>query len=201
MGAQTSALLRRDADHVCTITLNRPQKRNALSMQLMQDVIDALDEVDARPDIHVVVIEANGPVFCSGHDLKEVRSTPSADFYAELFARCSKMMMRIQSIRQPVIAKIQGPASAAGCQLVATCDLALASETATFTTPGVNIGLFCSTPMVALSRTVHRKHAMNMLLTGQPIDAERAFDIGLVSTVTKQSDLDATCAALASQIA
>jgi len=194
-------LLREDADGVVTLTMNRPRQRNALSRDLMAALQDALDAVHADDDVRVVVLAGGGPGFCAGHDLKEVRANPGRDFYEALFKQCSDLMLRIMTLRQPVIARIHGIATAAGCQLVASCDLAVASEAAHFATPGVNIGLFCSTPMVALSRNVTRKHAMEMLLTGDMIDAARAYDIGLVNRVVPAQGLDEAVSGLARQIA
>lgn len=201
METTVDLVLREDADGVATLTLNRPNARNALSRPLMAALHATLDAIDADPAVHVVVIRGAGPGFCAGHDLKEVRSNPTRGFYETLFAECSALMMRIQSIRQPVIASVHGIATAAGCQLVATCDLAVADPEARFATPGVNIGLFCSTPMVAVSRAVGRKAAMRMLLTGEPLDAEAALAFGLVSHVAAESDLAGATRALALGIA
>jgi enoyl-CoA hydratase/carnithine racemase len=194
-------VLTRVESGVATLTMNRPGARNALSRPLMAAMIDALDELEADKAVHVVVIEGAGPGFCAGHDLKEVRGTPTATFYEALFAECSRLMLRIQSLRQPVIAKVHGIATAAGCQLVATCDLAVADESARFATPGVNIGLFCSTPMVALSRAVSRKQAMRMLLTGEMVSASRALEVGLISDVAPAGTLDDAVQTLAFGIA
>ena len=167
-------LIRTNASGVATLTLNRPEARNALSTGLMAALQTELDRISSDRHIRVVVIAANGPAFCAGHDLREVRSTPQREAYEALFAQCSKLMLSITRLPQPVIAKVHATATAAGCQLVATCDLAIAAETAKFSTPGVNIGLFCSTPMVAVSRNVGRKRMMEMLLTGEMMDAETA---------------------------
>ncbi len=193
-------LLRSDADGVARLTLNRPKARNALSMGLMGALIDALAAVEADESIRVVVLAGAGPAFCAGHDLRELRARPTRSFYEATFRRCSELMLAITRLRKPVIARVHGMATAAGCQLVATCDLAVAAEEARFATPGVNIGLFCSTPMVALSRAVPRKQAMEMLLTGEPIDAARAAAIGLVNRVVPASELDRAVAALAGVI-
>lgn len=201
MESHVDLVLREDADNVATLTLNRPGARNALSRPMMAALHGALDELHDDPAVHVIVIQGAGPGFCAGHDLKEVRSDSSPAFYQTLFAECSALMQRIQSVRQPVIAKVHGIATAAGCQLVATCDLAVAADTARFATPGVNIGLFCSTPMVALSRAVGRKQAMRMLLSGDMIPAARAMEIGLISDIAAEADLDAATRALAVQIA
>ena len=165
-------LIRTNASGIATLTLNRPEARNALSTGLMAALQTELDGISSDRDIRVVVIAANGPAFCAGHDLREVRSAPQREAYEALFAQCSKLMLSITRLPQPVIAKVHATATAAGCQLVATCDLAIAAETAKFATPGVNIGLFCSTPMVAVSRNVGRKRMMEMLLTGEMMDAE-----------------------------
>jgi enoyl-CoA hydratase/carnithine racemase len=194
-------LLRRDDGRVAWLTLNRPHARNALSAGLMTALHEALDAIAGDPAIHVVVIGGAGPAFCAGHDLREMRANPGRDAYAAQFAQCSALMTRIVRLPKPVLARVHGVATAAGCQLVASCDLAIAAETARFATPGVNIGLFCSTPMVALSRAVGRKAAMEMLLTGDPIDASRAREIGLVNRVAPEDALDTAVAELAAQIA
>jgi len=157
------------------ITLNRPNRRNALSLQLMRELIACLQDVDRNKSITAVILAAAGKVFCSGHDLSEMVGRTVGD-YREIFDVCAELMMQIQSIPQPVIAEVQGTATAAGCQLVATCDLAVATEGAAFATPGVRIGLFCTTPMIALSRSIGRKRALQMLLTGEAIDAGTAAD-------------------------
>jgi enoyl-CoA hydratase/carnithine racemase len=171
------------------LTLNRPSRRNALSLALMQEAIAALRELSADPACRVIVIAGNGPAFSAGHDLSEMRGREPA-FYDELFTVCTQLMQTIHQVPQPVIARVHGIATAAGCQLVATCDLAVAAEEATFATPGVKIGLFCSTPMVAVSRAVGRKRAMEMLLTGTPVDAATALDWGLVNRVVPAAELD-----------
>jgi enoyl-CoA hydratase/carnithine racemase len=194
-------LLRHDLDGIATLTLNRPQARNALSMDLMAALLEALGGIARDASVKVVILAANGPGFCAGHDLKELRSQPRREIYQAVFQCCSKLMLAILSLPQPVIARVHGIATAAGCQLVASCDLALASEDARFATPGVNIGLFCSTPMVALSRAVPRKQAMEMLLTGEMIPAARAREIGLVNRVLPAAGLADATLALARQIA
>ena len=194
-------LLRADSDGVATLTLNRPAARNALSIRLMAHLQEQLEEIAEDRSVTVVVIAANGPGFCAGHDLKEMRTNPGRDAYERLFRQCSRLMMTITGLRKPVIAKVHGIATAAGCQLVASCDLAVAAEDARFATPGVNIGLFCSTPMVALSRAVGRKAAMEMLLTGDMVSADEAKRIGLVNRVVPAEALDQETAALAGQIA
>ena len=188
-------------DGVATLTLNRPNQFNALSGALIGDLQSALDRIGGDPAVRVVVLAARGRGFCSGHDLKELRAMASVVDVEALFARCSRMMMTIAQIPKPVIAKVHGLATAAGCQLVATCDLAVASSTATFATPGVNIGAFCSTPGVALGRAVGRKHAMGMLLTGEMVNAEHAQDIGLINRVVAPDALDAEVDTLARLIA
>lgn len=177
----------------CVITLNRPERRNALSIEMMTELQAALDEVAAdQAGVRAVVLAAAGKVFSSGHDLHELRGQTRAD-YGRLFAACTALMTRIQSIPQPVIALVEGLATAAGCQLVATCDLAVAAEgLAGFATPGVKIGLFCSTPMVALTRAIGRKRAMEMLLTGRTIDAATAADWGLVNCAVPAGEARAT---------
>jgi enoyl-CoA hydratase/carnithine racemase len=194
-------LLRRDADGVAWLTLNRPPARNALSIGLMQALVAELDAIETDPATKVVVIGGAGPAFCAGHDLRELRSRPERAAYQATFELCSRLMTRIVRLSKPVIARVHGVATAAGCQLVASCDLAVAATTARFATPGVNIGLFCCTPMVALSRNVGRKAAMEMLLTGELIDAARARELGLVNRVVPEAELDAAVAALAGQIA
>jgi enoyl-CoA hydratase/carnithine racemase len=188
-------------DGVATLTLNRPNQFNALSSALIGELQTALDRVAADPAVRVTVIAAQGRGFCAGHDLKELRSLPGVKEVEALFARCSQMMTTITRLPKPVIAKVHGLATAAGCQLVASCDLAVASTAASFATPGVNIGAFCSTPGVALGRAVGRKPAMEMLLTGEPIGAERAREIGLVNRVVAPEALDAEAEALARLLA
>lgn len=187
-------------DAVATVTLHNPTKMGALSVAAMQQLTDAFTEIGARDDIHVVVLASEGKVFSAGHDLGEVRGA-SETKQREIFATCSDLMLTVQRIPQPVIAKVHGLATAAGCQLVATCDLAVAGQSARFATPGVRIGLFCSTPMVALSRAVPQKVAMRMLLTGDPITADQAAAYGLVSDVVADETLDDAVAALASRVA
>lgn len=197
----TAPLLREDEDGVATLTLNRPQARNALSSSLMAALQEELDAISADRSVKAVILAGAGPGFCSGHDLKEIRANPGREAYEALFRQCSRMMMTITRLPQPVIARVHGIATAAGCQLVATCDLAVAADTARFATPGVNIGLFCSTPMVALSRAVGRKQAMEMLLTGDAVDAEHARGIGLVNRVVPADRLEEEARSLARQIA
>jgi len=186
--------------HIALVTLNRPQRRNALSLALMQELIDCLDAIGGRRDLRAVILAAAGNVFSSGHDLSEMVGRDINE-YRHLFDVCTELMTKLQSIPQPVIAEVQGIATAAGCQLVATCDLAIAAEEAAFATPGVRIGLFCTTPMVALSRAVGRKRALEMLFTGEPIDAHRAADWGLVNRVVARDELRAETRRLADRIA
>jgi len=189
-----------DALPAVLITLNRPEQRNALSTPLMQELTDELERHSERPEVRVVILRANGPAFSAGHDLRELVDR-TLEEEQEIFEVCTRMMDKIQRIPQPVIAAVQGIASAAGCQLVATCDLAIAAEGARFATPGVRIGLFCSTPMVAVSRNIGRKRALEMLLTGTPIDARTAAEWGLVNRVVPADQLDAAALELANQIA
>lgn len=185
---------------VATITMNRPEKRNALSEDHMGEFIEALRAVGADAGLRAVILAGNGPAFCAGHDLRELIDRDLLA-YRRVFDRCVELMTAVQSIPQPVIARVHGIATAAGCQLVATCDLALAADTATFATPGVNIGLFCTTPMVAVSRAVGRKRAMEMLLTGTAIDARTAAEWGLINRAVPADALVAETAALAERIA
>jgi enoyl-CoA hydratase/carnithine racemase len=194
-------LLEERAGSVLRLTLNRPEARNALSIALMTALIEALGGVARDPEVRVVIIAGAGPAFCAGHDLRELRQDRRRETYQHTFALCSELMLTIIRLPKPVIAEVHGIATAAGCQLVATCDLAVAAEEARFATPGVNIGLFCSTPMVALSRAVGRKAAMEMLLTGELIDAARAHSLGLVNRVVPREGLREAVDALAGQIA
>jgi len=181
------------------ITLNRPNRRNALSMNLMLELMDCLDQIQRNADVRAVILAAAGSVYCSGHDLSEMMHRSVRD-YRHSFEVCSDLMLKIQSIPQPVIAEVQGTATAAGCQLVATCDLAIASENATFATPGVRIGLFCTTPMVALSRAIGRKRALEMLLTGEAVNAEKAAEWGLINSVVRTAELKTATRKLAARI-
>src|SRR5690242_4323784 len=198
--ANEPILLQRIADGIATLTLNRPVARNALSMALMSELIDSLAALESEPAVKVVVIAAAGSAFCAGHDLKELRSDPRREAYEATFARCSRLMLAITHLPKPVIARVHGMATAAGCQLVASCDLAVAADAARFATPGVNIGLFCSTPMVALSRAVPRKQAMEMLLTGDAIDAQTALRLGLVNRLAPTPQVMEEAADLAVEI-
>ncbi len=185
---------------IAIITLNRPQRRNALSLELMTELIACLDEIGRDRSLRAVVLAAAGRVFCSGHDLSEMVGRDIND-YREVFDVCTELMTRIQSIPQPVIAQVQGIATAAGCQLVTTCDLAVASDQAGFATPGVKIGLFCTTPMVALSRAVGRKRALQMLMTGDMVDALTAVEWGLINMAVPASELEEQTRKLAARIA
>jgi len=198
--ADAPLVLREDRGAVATLTLNRPRARNALSRDLMAALKAALDGVAGDGAVRVVVLAAAGPVFCAGHDLKEMRATQRHEGHLATFRQCADLMLTITRLPQPVIAKVQGTATAAGCQLVATCDLAVAADTATFATPGVNIGLFCSTPMVALTRNVPAKAAMEMLLTGDAVDAATAARIGLINRAVPAADLDAAVDDLCARI-
>jgi enoyl-CoA hydratase/carnithine racemase len=181
------------------VVLNRPEKRNALSLELMDEMVAALRDVSRQPGTRVIVIEGSGPAFSAGHDLSEMVGRDEA-FLRHLFDVCTVMMETIHELPQPVIAKVHGIATAAGCQLVAACDLAVAADGTRFATPGVNIGLFCSTPMVPVSRAVGRKRAMQMLLTGEPIGAATALDWGLINHVVPQEELEPAVLALADAI-
>jgi enoyl-CoA hydratase/carnithine racemase len=179
------------ANGVATLTLNRPGRFNPLSSQMIAAIQAELSAIASRSSVRVVILTANGKGFCAGHDLKEMRAhTGDHDWQKGLFDACSRMMIRLTEIPQPVIARVQGVATAAGCQLVSMCDLAVAADTATFAMPGVNIGVFCSTPAVGVARNIARKHAMEMLLTGEPIDAATALSWGLVNRVVPDSRLD-----------
>jgi enoyl-CoA hydratase/carnithine racemase len=193
-------LVRSQEGAIGIITLNRPERRNALSLSLMLDLIRCLDDFGSDSGIRAIILAAAGKVFSSGHDLSEMVGRTVND-YRRIFDVCSELMQKIQSIPQPVIAQVQGIATAAGCQLAATCDLAIASEEATFATPGVKIGLFCTTPMVALSRAVGRKRAMEMLLTGRMVDAHTAAEWGLINRAVPAAELAAETRDLARQVA
>ena len=184
-----AALLVEAQGGVVRLTLNRPEKRNALSGGLLAELEAAQNRLAGDTTARVVVVAANGPVFCSGHDLGEMTGCSAAEYH-ELFALCSRVMNQFRRLPQPVIARVQGTATAAGCQLVAACDLAVAATGATFATPGVKIGLFCTTPMVPLVRAIPAKPALEMLLTGKPISAQRAWELGLVNRVVPPDDLD-----------
>ena len=196
----SSYLVVEDALPAVLITMNRPEQRNALSTGLMRELTAELERQSARPECRVIILRGAGPAFSAGHDLRELTNR-TVEEEREIFDVCTRLMLAIQRVPQPVIASVHGVATAAGCQLVATCDLAIASENAKFATPGVKIGLFCSTPMVALSRNIGRKRALEMLLTGKMIDAQTAADWGLVNAVVPADKLDDTVLALGSQIA
>lgn len=198
----TPYILSSDAGGVSTLTLNRAESRNALSLGMLLALSAELQRVASDPSVRVVVLAGAGPAFCAGHDLKEIRAENFDGVYTKrLFAECEKVMLAIVRLPKPIIAQVHGIATAAGCQLVASCDLAVAADNARFATPGVNIGLFCSTPMVALSRNVGRKAAMHMLLTGDLVDAEAAIRFGLINEVAPESELGNRTAALAAKIA
>ena len=193
-------LINRDSPGVVTLTLNRPDAFNALSVAMLTALQSALDAVAADESVRVVVLAASGKAFCAGHDLKEMRAAPSLAYYQGLFEQCGRVMLAIQRLPVPVIARVQGIATAAGCQLVAMCDLAVAVSTAKFAVSGVNLGLFCSTPSVALSRNLGRKAAFEMLVTGEFIDAQQALAKGLVNRVAEPAALDAEIARLVDSI-
>lgn len=199
-------ILREIQGAVCVLTLNRPEARNSLSEPMIAALTSAFAKVSVDNRIHAVVLAANGPAYCAGHDLKELtarRNDPDHGhaFFFRVMTACSTMMQAIAALPKPVIAAVHGTATAAGCQLVASCDLAVASTAARFATPGVDIGLFCSTPMVALTRNIARKHALEMLLTGEPIDAQRAHAIGLINRVVPAGREREEAIALAQTIA
>jgi enoyl-CoA hydratase/carnithine racemase len=192
-------LLIERTDGLVRLTLNRPEKRNALSLELLGQLEQAIEEIAGDPQARVVIVGARGPVFSAGHDLSEMVGQ-SAESYRELFELCSRVMMGLRKLPQPVIARVHGLATAAGCQLVAACDLAVAAEEAAFATPGVKIGLFCTTPMIPLVRAIPAKAAIEMLFTGAPIPARRAFELGLVNRVVPSAELDAAVNTLAETI-
>jgi enoyl-CoA hydratase/carnithine racemase len=187
---EQSVLLREQVGGVVTLTLNRPEQFNALSKALLDELEAALNTIASDESARVVIIAGAGKAFCAGHDLKEMRSNPAQEFQQALFEQCSRIMMRLTELPQPVIARVHGIATAAGCQLVAMCDLAVASESARFAVSGINVGLFCSTPSVGLARNIGRKQAMEMLLTGDFIDARTALERGLVNRVVPDDQLD-----------
>ncbi len=198
---ETQILINQIENGIARLILNRPGQYNALSKRLLAELQSALDNIATNDDVRVVVLAANGKAFCAGHDLKEMRSSEDRDFHQSLFRQCGRMMQTIAEMPQPVIAQINGIATAAGCQLVAQCDLAVASDISRFAVSGINVGLFCSTPAVPLSRNMHRKQAMHMLLTGDFIDAGTAREYGLVNMVTSVDGLEAETRALAEKIA
>ena len=199
---EEALVLRHDDEGVTTLTMNRPQARNALSQGMLRALLDAFIEVSTDEAVRVVILAGTGPGFCAGHDLKEIKAQNYSRNYTEqLFADCAELMQTIIRLPKPVIAQVHGIATAAGSQLVASCDLAISSEEARYATPGVNIGLFCSTPMVALSRNLSNKHAMQMLLTGDLIDAQNAYRMGLVNEVVDAEELETKAMELAQKIA
>ena len=201
MSDPNELVLRDDLDGVVRLTLNRPAQRNALSMAMMERLHAHLDAIAGDRSVKVLIIAGAGSAFCSGHDLKELRAQSSAAFHTRVFEYCAQLMLALNALPQPVIAEVHGIATAAGCQLVAACDLAIASADARFATPGVNIGLFCSTPMVALTRAVPRKAAMEMLLLGELIDASEAHRLGLVNRVVERAALSDSAEFMARAIA
>jgi enoyl-CoA hydratase/carnithine racemase len=201
VSASAPLLLRDDRDGIRTLTLNRPDQFNALSEVLIDELRAALDATARDPDVRVVVIAGAGRAFCAGHDLRELRARPDAAWYRDLFARCAAMMQALPRLPQPVIARVHGVATAAGCQLVASCDLALASSQARFATSGINLGLFCATPAVAVTRNLARKHAFELLFGGEFVPAEQAAALGLVNRVVAPEALDEAVGALARQLA
>jgi len=194
-------LLREERGGICTLTMNRPQQMNLLTAEMLSALQAAFASISANPEIRVVVLAGAGKGFCAGHDLKELRALKEQPKIEQLFAQCSRMMQAITALPQPVIARVHGAAAAAGCQLVAQCDLAVASEAAKFATPGVTWGFFCSTPGVAVGRNLLRKRAMEMLLVGDVVDARKALEWGLVNAVAPADQLDAEVHKLAARIA
>lgn len=190
--ADQPLVIKEHNDQVVTLTLNQPKQFNALSVDVLAALQTELDTIASDSGVRVVVIQANGKAFCAGHNLKEMRATPDRAFQDALFNQCSQMMLTINRMPQVVIAKVQGIATAAGCQLVAACDLAVAADTAKFATSGINVGLFCSTPAVAVSRNLSRKKAFEMLITGEFIDAQEAMQQGLINRIAPAEQLDAT---------
>lgn len=197
---QSAPLLRDDNNGVTTLTLNTPKSFNALSEEMLTALQNALDAIAEDESVRCVVLAAEGKAFCAGHDLKQMRANPDKAYYQALFARCGEVMQSLVNLPVPVIAKVQGIATAAGCQLVASCDLAVAAQSTRFAVSGINVGLFCSTPAVALSRNVARKRAMEMLLTGDFIDADTALDWGLINRVADDAKLDDAVAELTDKI-
>ncbi len=196
-----SILLREDSGGIVTLTLNRPAQYNALSGELLTELQIALDNINQDNSVRVVIIAANGKAFCPGHDLKEMRASEVREVHQALFDKCGKLMITINQLQQPVIARVNGIATAAGCQLVANCDLAVAAEDSRFAVSGINVGLFCSTPAVALSRNLGRKQALHMLLTGDFISSQTAQQYGLVNEVVPGAELEQATIALAQKIA
>jgi enoyl-CoA hydratase/carnithine racemase len=201
MPATASSLIRKDHDGVTTLTLDRPDQFNALSEALIAELSAALESIAADPGVRVLVLAGAGRAFCAGHDLRELRTRPDPVWHRELFARCAAMMQALPALPQPVIARVHGVATAAGCQLVASCDLAIASSAARFATSGINLGLFCATPAVAVTRNLPRKSAFELLFAGEFLSAERACELGLVNRVVTPERLDETVDALARTLA
>jgi enoyl-CoA hydratase/carnithine racemase len=199
--SEEAILLREDRDGICTLTMNRPAQMNLLTSDMLSALQDAFDAIASDARVRVVILGAAGKGFCAGHDIKEIRALKELPKIEALFAKCSRMMQTITGLPQPVIARVHGAAAAAGCQLVAQCDLAVASEAAKFTTPGVTWGFFCSTPGVAVGRNISRKRAMELLLTGDLIDARKALEWGLVNRVVPADDLNRETENLARKIA
>lgn len=197
---QAPLLLREDRSGVATLCMNRPSQYNALSEAMLDALQQALGAIAADPSVRCVVLAGAGKAFCAGHDLREMRGQPSLGYYQALFARCAQVMQAIQALPVPVIARVHGVATAAGCQLVASCDLAIASDTARFAVSGINVGLFCATPAVALSRNVSAKRAFDMLVTGRFIDAATAADFGLINSAVPEAELDDAVARKAADI-
>ncbi|MBC8524643.1 MAG: enoyl-CoA hydratase [Chlorobium phaeobacteroides] len=196
-----TVLIKKDEHEIGHITINRPKAYNALSIECMEALIRALDILSADSSVRVIILAGSGKGFCAGHDLKELRSCTEKTFHKKIFDLCTRLMLSITRSPKPVIAKVHGIATAAGCQLVASCDLAVAEKNAGFATPGVTIGLFCSTPMVALSRNISKKHAMEMLLSGDLISAQRAYETGLINRLVPIEQLDQATLDLAKKIA
>ena len=199
--AVDALLLREDRDGIAMLTLNRPLQFNALSADLLAELLSAIEAIGVDSSVRVLVISGAGRAFCAGHDLREMRGNPDIEFQRSLFRQCSRVMLALARLPQPVIARVQGIATAAGCQLVAACDLAIAADDARFAVSGINLGLFCGTPSVALARNVSRKKAFEMLMTGDFIDAPTALAEGLVNRIVPVADLDAEVNALARSIA
>jgi len=201
MSTADRVLLREDKDGIATLTLNRPDQFNALSEALIDALQRELDRVAGDDAVRVVVLAGAGRAFCAGHDLREMRASPRQSYYEDLFARCGRMMQAVVALPKPVIARVHGVATAAGAQLVASCDLAIASDAARFGTTGINLGLFCSTPSVAISRAMGRKRSFELLFSGEMLDAKSAESLGLVNRVVAAAELDAEVARVAQRIA
>lgn len=197
----TDFVLRKDTEGIAELTLNRPKQYNALSMEMLEAILVQLNSIEKDEKIKVVILGAAGKAFCPGHDLKEIRNNRNRAFADTLFAKCTEMMLKIRSLQQPVIAKVQGVATAAGCQLVATCDLVIAADHARFATSGINYGIYCATPAVPLSRTIHPKKALEMLITGEFLSAQEAKAEGLINKAVPAEALDEAVWKMASTIA